>query len=86
VHELVMWCIFKKLRGYLLFLQMCQLPVSLIAFFPISVNLHGIYRENFLANDGTVGAVEQDEVASPPSNIGEHDVLAWHIHWPKHTV
>lgn len=27
-HELVMWCIFKKLRGYLLFLQMCQLPVS----------------------------------------------------------
>lgn len=28
VHELVMWCIFKKLRGYLLFLQMCQLPVG----------------------------------------------------------
>lgn len=27
VHELVMWCIFKKLRGYLLFLQMFQLPV-----------------------------------------------------------
>ncbi|CAG1967541.1 unnamed protein product [Fusarium graminearum] len=26
VHELVMWCLFKKLRGYLLFLQMCQLP------------------------------------------------------------
>ncbi len=29
VHELVMWCIFRKLRGYLLVLQMCQLPVSL---------------------------------------------------------
>ncbi|ROV96275.1 hypothetical protein VMCG_07703 [Cytospora schulzeri] len=27
VHELVMWCIFKKLRGYLLFLQMTQLPL-----------------------------------------------------------
>lgn len=27
IHELVMWCIFKKLRGYLLFLQMCQLPL-----------------------------------------------------------
>ncbi|KAE9566843.1 Sterol O-acyltransferase 2 [Colletotrichum fructicola] len=27
VHELVMWCLFKKLRGYLLFLQMCQLPL-----------------------------------------------------------
>lgn len=28
VHEMVMWCIFKKLRGYLLFSQMSQLPVS----------------------------------------------------------
>jgi sterol O-acyltransferase len=27
IHELIMWCIFKKLRGYLLFLQMFQLPV-----------------------------------------------------------
>ncbi|KAH6985611.1 MBOAT, membrane-bound O-acyltransferase family-domain-containing protein [Ilyonectria sp. MPI-CAGE-AT-0026] len=27
VHELVMWCLFKKLRGYLLVLQMCQLPL-----------------------------------------------------------
>ncbi|QPC77288.1 hypothetical protein HYE68_008040 [Fusarium pseudograminearum] len=29
VHELVMWCLFKKLRGYLLFLQMCQLPYTI---------------------------------------------------------
>lgn len=27
VHEFIMWCIFKKLRGYLLVLQMCQLPL-----------------------------------------------------------
>ncbi|KAI5860133.1 MBOAT family protein [Durotheca rogersii] len=27
IHELVMWCIFKKLRGYLLMLQMFQLPL-----------------------------------------------------------
>lgn len=27
IHELIMWCLFKKLRGYLLILQMCQLPV-----------------------------------------------------------
>ncbi|TQS33398.1 hypothetical protein Golomagni_06259, partial [Golovinomyces magnicellulatus] len=27
IHELVMWCLFKKLRGYLLCLQMCQLPL-----------------------------------------------------------
>lgn len=31
VHELVMLCIFKKLRGYLLFLQMCQLPLVAIS-------------------------------------------------------
>lgn len=37
VHELVMWCIFKKLRGYLLICQMCQLPVRTpIARFPYS--------------------------------------------------
>ncbi|QSZ31675.1 hypothetical protein DSL72_001242 [Monilinia vaccinii-corymbosi] len=30
VHELVMWCIFKKLRGYLLFLQMCQIPLTMM--------------------------------------------------------
>ncbi|KAI9736816.1 MAG: acyl-CoA/sterol acyltransferase [Claussenomyces sp. TS43310] len=27
VHELVMWCLFKQLRGYLLFFQMLQLPL-----------------------------------------------------------
>jgi len=27
IHELVMWCIFKKLRGYLLMSQMSQLPL-----------------------------------------------------------
>ncbi|KAK6076066.1 Sterol O-acyltransferase 2 [Seiridium cupressi] len=27
VHELVMWCIFKKLRGYLMLMQMSQLPL-----------------------------------------------------------
>lgn len=27
VHELVMWCIFGKLRGYLLLAQMFQLPL-----------------------------------------------------------
>jgi sterol O-acyltransferase len=27
VHELIMLCIFRRLRGYLLFLQMTQLPL-----------------------------------------------------------
>ncbi|KAI5807983.1 MBOAT, membrane-bound O-acyltransferase family-domain-containing protein [Peziza echinospora] len=27
IHELVMWCIFKKLRGYLLCMQMLQIPL-----------------------------------------------------------
>ncbi|KAF7904934.1 uncharacterized protein EAF01_005456 [Botrytis porri] len=31
VHELVMWCIFKKLRGYLLVLQMCQIPLTIMS-------------------------------------------------------
>jgi hypothetical protein len=30
VHELVIYCLFKKLRGYLLVLQMCQLPVRVL--------------------------------------------------------
>ncbi|KAF8471264.1 MBOAT, membrane-bound O-acyltransferase family-domain-containing protein [Kalaharituber pfeilii] len=31
VHELVMWCIFKKLRGYLLCMQMLQVPLVLLS-------------------------------------------------------
>ncbi|KZF20125.1 MBOAT-domain-containing protein [Xylona heveae TC161] len=31
VHELVMWCIFKKLRGYLLGMQMLQLPLVMLS-------------------------------------------------------
>ncbi|KAI9810397.1 MAG: acyl-CoA/sterol acyltransferase [Pycnora praestabilis] len=27
VHELIMWCLFKKLRGYLMAMQMLQLPL-----------------------------------------------------------
>lgn len=27
IHELVMWCLFKKLRGYLMIAQMSQLPL-----------------------------------------------------------
>ncbi len=30
VHELVMWCIFKKLRGYLMVMQMLQLPLVML--------------------------------------------------------
>ncbi|KAK3937931.1 O-acyltransferase [Diplogelasinospora grovesii] len=43
VHELVMWCIFKKLRGYLLFLQMCQLPLVRLS------------RTKFLRHRATLG-------------------------------
>lgn len=43
VHELVMWCIFKKLRGYLLFLQMCQLPLVRMS------------RTKWLRNQKTIG-------------------------------
>ena len=30
VHELVMWCIFKKARGYLMAMQMLQLPLVIL--------------------------------------------------------
>ncbi|KAK8048712.1 MBOAT family protein [Apiospora phragmitis] len=43
VHELVMWCIFKKLRGYLLILQMCQLPLVALS------------RSRWLKNKKTIG-------------------------------
>ncbi|KAH8887777.1 MBOAT family protein [Thozetella sp. PMI_491] len=43
VHELVMWCIFKKLRGYLLVLQMCQLPLVRLS------------RTKWLRNQPTIG-------------------------------
>ncbi|KAK4191084.1 hypothetical protein QBC35DRAFT_488130 [Podospora australis] len=45
VHELVMWCIFKKLRGYLLFLQMCQLPLVRLS------------RTKWLRNRATLGNI-----------------------------
>lgn len=43
VHELVMWCLFKKLRGYLLFLQMMQIPLVQLS------------RSRFLKGRATLG-------------------------------
>ncbi|KAH6674149.1 MBOAT, membrane-bound O-acyltransferase family-domain-containing protein [Halenospora varia] len=43
VHELVMWCLFKKLRGYLLFLQMTQIPLVQLS------------RSRFLKGRATLG-------------------------------
>jgi sterol O-acyltransferase len=64
VHELVMWCIFKKLRGYLLVLQMCQLPVSVS--FPVNPAFQ--IRFGNLANPCFLcllaGSLEQDKVAA----------------------
>ncbi|KAI9836851.1 MAG: hypothetical protein M1819_001016 [Sarea resinae] len=31
IHELVMWCIFNKLRGYLLAMQMLQIPLVMLS-------------------------------------------------------
>ncbi|OTA96410.1 hypothetical protein M434DRAFT_19661 [Hypoxylon sp. CO27-5] len=45
VHELIMWCIFKKLRGYLLILQMCQLPLVKMS------------RTKWLRNQKTLGNI-----------------------------
>lgn len=43
VHELVMWCLFKKLRGYLLLLQMTQIPLVQLS------------RTRFLKGHATLG-------------------------------
>lgn len=43
IHELVMWCLFKKLRGYLLILQMSQLPLVQLS------------RSRFLRGRATLG-------------------------------
>ncbi|KAJ4302543.1 Sterol O-acyltransferase 2 (Sterol-ester synthase 2) [Collariella sp. IMI 366227] len=43
IHELVMWCIFKKLRGYLLVIQMFQLPLVKLS------------RTKYLRNRSTLG-------------------------------
>jgi sterol O-acyltransferase len=45
VHELIMWCLFKKLRGYLLISQMLQLP------------LVGLSRTRLLKGRKTIGNV-----------------------------
>ncbi|KAK9322428.1 MBOAT, membrane-bound O-acyltransferase family-domain-containing protein [Lipomyces orientalis] len=45
IHELVMFVIFKKLRGYLLVLQMCQLPLVQLS------------KTNFLRNNKILGNI-----------------------------
>ena len=76
VHELVMWCIFKKLRGYLLILQMCQLPVSLLQRGLVGVAI--VVR--VLTQPKTVGEAQSDEMAPEPSNAGKRDILVRYFH------
>lgn len=76
VHELVMWCLFKKLRGYLLILQMCQLPVSL----PI------LYTgQHFQFTDVTmlVGKIKSHKVAQRTKDFGKFHILVGYFHRPE---
>jgi hypothetical protein len=85
VHELVMWCIFKKLRGYLLFMQMLQLPVStqphLLIPIPPQVPARVYCRSGMLTLFHKACAAEQDEVDEGQEDAGEHQLLAGHIYW-----
>jgi sterol O-acyltransferase len=45
VHELVMWCLFKKARGYLMVMQMMQVPLVMLS------------KTRFLKNRETLGNV-----------------------------
>lgn len=92
VHELVMWCIFKKLRGYLLFMQMLQLPCEHPKarpppfFLPprwFSMGLSTIRHAN---PDQQSGAAEQDKVDEGQEDAGQHQLLARHIYWPLGSV
>lgn len=83
VHELVMWCIFKKLRGYLLFMQMLQLPVSTHCKKKTSLNCsRWVYDgASVLTLFEKACATEQDEVDEGQEDAGEHQLLAGHIYW-----
>jgi len=76
VHELVMWCIFKKLRGYLLFLQMCQLPVRNASLCPETRHVT-TDSADFLVSARQAEPNPLDEEAGNP---GEYHILAGDIH------
>ncbi len=85
VHELVMWCIFKKLRGFLLALQMFQLPVSPLPTRPCMGLLVDSYtpRNGALTPDLTAaGEVEQDQVAAESADSWQHYLLAGYFDGP----
>lgn len=76
VHELVMWCIFKKLRGYLLFMQMLQLrecSATPNTFHPALAVLLGLYcSAGRLTLFDSACTTEQDEVDEGQEDAGEH--------------
>lgn len=77
-HELVMWCIFKKLRGYLLLLQMFQLPVSVRGrlVWWTAADCHVV----------EAGEAEPDEMVEGQGGAGERHVLVWHIYWAESSL
>lgn len=77
VHELVMWCLFKKLRGYLLFLQMCQLPVSVPHPFPMMLT------STFAHPYPIACETEPHQVATGTKDIGEPHILVGYLYGAK---
>lgn len=74
-----MWCLFKKLRGYLLFLQMCQLPVS-------DIHLN-ILRNSFLVIANLLvfeaGQAEPYKMAAGQESSRKPHLLAWYLYRAK---
>ncbi len=87
VHELVMWCIFKKLRGYLLMLQMFQLPVSFLPPSSLGQVIHGEKLCLLMSiRNGTARQAEQDQMAAEPRDAWQHILLAGPFDGPQYAL
>ena len=77
-----MWCIFKKLRGYLLVLQMCQLPVS------GPLRQPGFSMADWLITNTVIIArqTQSHQVDEKARNTREYNLLAGHLHGSQYTV
>lgn len=75
VHELVMWCIFKKVRGYFLAMQMLQIPVSDRAPRYTPMRLDVIEPGNIADEERTARETQQDEMAKGKTDAWEQHLL-----------
>ncbi|TPX15819.1 uncharacterized protein E0L32_000153 [Thyridium curvatum] len=86
VHELIMWCIFKKLRGYLLFLQMCQIPVSIALSYQLRSLFVWIVHATDIFRLSLAGCTASYQVAAQQEDAGQYRFLVWPLHGTKYSM